>query len=107
VVSKGFDAAWLRTNEFLAKSKDKVVESSKEKGLLVTELTSHGFFKRYDRYCIVLERETENTTRIALKLLSYDKDYKNMKIGGPLVLIRAEDRVIEKVRATFLDEIRK
>jgi hypothetical protein len=55
----------------------------------------------------VLERETENTTRIALKLLSYDKDYKNMKIGGPLVLIRAEDRVIEKVRATFLDEIRK
>jgi hypothetical protein len=107
VVSKGLDAAWLRTKEFLARSKDKVIESNKEKCLIVTELTSHGFSKRYDKYCIVLETVTENTTRVVLKLLSYDKNYEKTGVAGPLVLAPAASGVIEKLRTTFFDQLNK
>jgi hypothetical protein len=107
IVSMGFDAAWLRTNEILAKNKDKVIEADKETGLVVTDLSSHGFFKRYDRYYIVVERATENTTRVVLKVLSYDKDYKNVRDGTPLPLVPAGDNVIEKLIARFFDQFKK
>jgi hypothetical protein len=103
MVNSTFDTLWNKINGILAKNDDKVERVDKDKGLIVTALTKHGSFPvaRYDKYCIVLEKVTENTTKIFLKALLYSPT-----IGSDRKVARPQNRVADQARK-LLDQFAK
>jgi hypothetical protein len=103
-VSSGFDAVWNRVIELLTASKDKIVTSDKEKGLVVTAITRHGsLVANRQKYCVVVAKVAEGATRVTLKLMMYERDTSKTTA----VWIPSTAEVVHKTALGFLEQLGK
>jgi hypothetical protein len=92
--SFAYDKVWGAVSSFLTSQHEKVIESNEEAGVLMTDLTSHVFLGLgyYDKYCILIEKLDDNTSRVTLKLLRYELAVNGQKTpsSGEVVNPKAE-----------------
>jgi len=68
--SSGYDAVWQAVQETLASTKETTHLQDKKAGLLVTEYTGHGPFKRdFCKYILSLEKMSDNSSKITCILI--------------------------------------
>jgi hypothetical protein len=77
VLTGHYVTVWSTVLAVLNKQKDKPVQLDKEKGVIVTDITRHGWLSpSYDKYAIVLEQLDADSTRMTYKVLRYKRNFK-------------------------------
>jgi hypothetical protein len=95
-----YDQVWGAVSKLIATQKEKIIQSDKDAGVLMTDVTSHAFLGLgfYDEYCMLIEKIDDNTTRVNFKLLRYELNPAGQKIPSH------SDAVNSKAQ-DFLDKI--
>jgi hypothetical protein len=97
-----YDRVWSAAVQILGDQHEKPLESDKDKGVLITDLTSHrvmllGFS---DKYYIWIEELDGNTSRLTLMLQRYE-----LSVTGENLVSMRED--VDRKAEAFLDKIYK
>jgi len=108
VYPSSFQEIWYVVNQQLNQQKEKSIQQSKGKGIIITDLTRHGIygFPHYDKYYIVIEKLDRFSTKVNLKLFSYYRDMKDKKITD-IVLLPDNKTFVNKRAKKFLGKITK
>ena len=108
VYPSSFQEIWYVVNQQLNQQKEKSIQQSKGKGIIITDLTRHGIygFPHYDKYYIVIEKLDRFSTKVNLKLFSYYRDMKDKK-NTDIVLLPDNKTFVNKRAKKLLDKITK
>ena len=103
-----YDQVWGAVSSLIAAQKEKVIQSDKDKGVLMTDVTRHGIigFPSYDRYCLLFEKVDESSTKVTIKLLKYYMDFEGQH-GPPKTLEPQSDKIASSKAEAFLDKVNK
>jgi hypothetical protein len=84
-----YDDVWTAVEDILKNQEKKIIQSNKETGVIETPLIRHGIpgFPTYTKYYVLIEKITENSTKLSLKVWAYggigatrpDNSYANKK----------------------------
>lgn len=101
-----YEDAWSAVEQVLSKQGDKIIQSDKETGVIVTDLSRHGIlgFPTYTKYYILLEKITENSCKLSFKLFAYSRVMEGR--GARELILRPQSKSLANKRAmSFLESI--
>jgi len=104
--SFAYDKVWDAVSSLLADQKDKIIQSDKNSGGLITDMTRHGIigFPSYNKYCLLVEKESDASTKVTLKLLLYYMDFNGAH--GPRNTLQPQNKDFTNGKAEgFLDKV--
>jgi len=72
-----YDQVWGAVSSLITAQNEKVVQTDKDTGVLMTDVTRHGIigFPSYDQYCLFVEKVSDTSTKVTLKVLRYYVDF--------------------------------
>jgi hypothetical protein len=106
--SFAYDKVWDAVSSLLADQKDKIIQSDKNTGELITDVTRHGIigFPSFYKYCLLVEKESDASTKVTLKLLLYYMDFDGAH--GPRNTLQPQNKDFANGKAEgFLDKVGK
>ena len=75
-----YDNVWDAVNYTLKDQDEKIIQSDKETGIVVTDTCRWAMNRKYYKYYILVERENDISSKLNLKLLAHDSVWnKNLK----------------------------
>lgn len=101
-----YEDVWPAVEQVLNKQGEKIIQSDKETGFIVTDLTRHGIlgFPTYTKYYILLEKITENSCKLSFKLFAYSRVMEGR--GATELILRPQSKALANKRGTsFLESI--
>jgi hypothetical protein len=101
-----YDQVWGAVSSLIAAQKETVLQSDKNAGILTTAVTRHGLigFPSYDRYCLLVEKVNDTSTKVTLKVLRYYMDFAGQH-GPPNTLEPQKKEFANSKAEEFLDKV--
>jgi hypothetical protein len=103
--SYDYEKVWDVVSKILIDQKENHIESDKDSGVISTDLTRHPtiLLPYYTRYCVMVEKKNDNSTKITVKLLSYLANL--IKNEGAVDYTPEDNWIINSRAKKFLDKI--
>lgn len=103
-----YDKVWEAVSQALTQQKETILRSEKEKGVLVTDLTRHSVIgiPSYERYCLLLEKQNDSSTKMTFILQTYLKNILAEKGSANALKAGSQDLANSKTRQ-FLGKIER
>jgi hypothetical protein len=95
-----YDKVWEAASQALAQQKETILRSEKENGVLMTDLTRHSLIgiPSYERYCLLIEKQNDSSTKMTFILQTYHKNILVKKESANAIKASSRDMVNIKMK---------
>ncbi|HAB53097.1 MAG TPA: hypothetical protein DCE80_13175, partial [Ignavibacteriales bacterium] len=100
-----YDNVWDAVNYTLKDQDEKIIQSDKETGIVVTDTCRWAMNRKYYKYYILVERENDISSKLNLKLLAHDSVW-NKNLKKSFLEPMNKSHVNKKVKI-FLESVKK
>ena len=100
-----YDEVWNAVDYILKDQKEKIIQSDKETGVIITDTCSWSMSREYYKYYIFAERMDDTSTKLQLRLVAHDSIFdKELKRS---VLKPMHKPNVNKKATKFLESVKK